>query len=72
MLDFKGNTAVYLISYVRLASILNKCGLDEKSFQSLVTKGFKITHPFERHLIIDEQKSQVKINSDNNMNNWLG
>ena len=53
MLDFKGNTAVYLIySYVRLSSILGKAGLDEKTFQSLLVKGFKITHPFERNLII--------------------
>ena len=53
MLDFKGNTAVYLIySYVRLCSILNKSGLNEESFKELAAKGFKITHPHERLLAI--------------------
>jgi arginyl-tRNA synthetase len=53
MLDFKGNTAVYLIySYVRLCSILNKSGLNEESLKQLVAKGFKITHPHERLLAV--------------------
>ena len=51
MLDFKGNTAVYLLySYVRLCSILRKANLDSKGFQEIIDKGFKITHPHERLL----------------------
>ena len=51
MLDFKGNTAVYLLySYVRLSSILRKSGLDATAFKELADKGFKITHPHERLL----------------------
>ncbi len=51
MLDFKGNTAVYLLySYVRLCSILRKSGLDAAAFKELTDKGFKITHPHERLL----------------------
>lgn len=51
MLDFKGNTAVYLLySYVRMCSIIRKSGLDKQAFQELASKGFKITHPHERLL----------------------
>ena len=51
MLDFKGNTAVYLLySYVRLCSILRKSGLDQKGLKELGLKGYKITHPHERLL----------------------
>lgn len=48
MLDFNGNTAVYLMySYVRLCSMLKKSGVDEEELK----KGeFKVTHPFENYL----------------------
>lgn len=51
MLDFKGNTAVYLLySYVRMCAILRKSGLDKAGFKELAAKGWKITHPHERLL----------------------
>ena len=53
MLDFKGNTAVYLLySYVRLCSILKMSGLNEKDFKALSKQHFKISHPDERQLLM--------------------
>jgi arginyl-tRNA synthetase len=54
MLDYTGNTAVYLFySYVRMLSIYKKAGIDEKVINKLLeTDEVKISDPKEKELLL--------------------
>jgi arginyl-tRNA synthetase len=54
MLDYKGNTAVYLFySYVRILSVYRKAEINEETINDLIAKEtIKITHPKEKELLL--------------------
>jgi arginyl-tRNA synthetase len=54
MLDYKGNTAVYLFySYVRMCSLYRKSNITDESIKELIQKEtIKITHPKEKELLL--------------------